>query len=366
MTGDVGAVNAARERVRVFEPKPGWTVSGHPLLNGMLEAARKRVRRSLVTFPLLILVVLAVALLDDQIFGIGPAVVIGVLALVGGTLQVLVYFTSIRPSYALRNHPFFEVRPDEILVSGRKVSFPLPGDGERRWVVVPLAPAQRVVLAGVRRVWMLGPDPSGRVAVLLPGALNGRSGRIRSEPAPGSVALAPQSREPVAPKDDPVLTAYFRTAARTNVIRVVVLFVVAGWLVWTFGDLEAPDDAGDLALGVLLGFAVVIVLLGCWSLVLLYRLHRAIDVPNWTELGIRLDSTIRTNGTVVAHAAGRVLLPDGREVPVKLMNMNVNLLVTAEETGRLWVLGTPEPGNRAYVGLPGYALLSVVKFGDAA
>jgi hypothetical protein len=361
MTGDRGAVSAAQERVRVFEPEPGWTLGGHPMLNGLLEVGRRRVRRNLVVFPPVIAVGVAVALLEGQLFGVLPLVLIGGLGLAGWGLQLFAYFYSIRPTYGLRNAPFFEARPDEILVSGRKVSFRVPGD---RWLVVKLGPAQRVLLARVRRMWLVGPDAVGRVGMLLPGMVNGAGGRLRAEPAPGSVALAALSREPVAPKDDPVLAAYFRSVARRNVISTVVLFATAGYLVWSFAGLQAPDDAGDFAVGLLLGLAGAIVVLGCWSLVVLYRLNQAITVPNWTELGIRLDSGIQTNGGIIANAAGRVLLPDGREVAVTLGRVNVSLLLTVETTGRLWVLGTPRPGNRAYAGLPGYPLVSVVKFGE--
>jgi hypothetical protein len=364
MTGDIGAVSAAQERVRVFEPEPGWTISGHPLLNELHERGRKRVRRGLVVFPLSVVAMIAVLLPDVPLIGAGPFIGMLGLGLLAVVAQLITYFYTVRPSYGLRNAPFFEVRPAELLVSGRKISFPLPGDGERRWVVVKLASAQRVVLAGIRRMWLLGPDQSGRVGVLLPGAVAGRGGWIRAEPAPGSVLLAAQSREPVAPKDDPVLRAYFRTAARTNLIFATLQFAAAGLAFWTFGGIEAPDGIGDFAVGLMLGLAVMMVLLGCCLLVPLYRLHQAITVPNWTELGIRLDGGIQANGTIVANAAGRVLLSDGREVTVKLPKANVNLLATVAETGRLWVLGTPRPGSRAYVGLPGYALLSVVKFGE--
>lgn len=361
MTGDVGAVDAARDRVRVFEPQPGSTLSGHPLLNGIMEIGRKRIRRNIVALPVAVALLVAIMFLEDDVFGAMPLVVIGVLAVVVWGLQVFVYFYAIRPTYGLRDKPFFEARPREILVSGRKVSFELPGGG---WLVVKLGPAHRALLAGLRRMWLVGPDASGRVGMLLPGMVNGSGGRIRTEPAPGSAALPALSRAPAAPKDDPLLAAYFRSAARRNVITTVVSFVVAGYLVWNFAGLEAPDAVGDLAVGLLLGAAGVIVLLSCWGFVLLHRLHRAISAPNWTELGIRLAGGIQANGLIVAGAAGRVLLPDGREVAVTLARTNVSLLLTVETTGRLWVLGTPEPGARAYIGLPGYPLVGTAKFGE--
>jgi hypothetical protein len=358
----MNSVSAAQERVRVFEPEPGWTLSGHPLLGGLFEAGRKRVRRNLVVFPVVTALLVALLLLEDDVFGVIPLALLGALCVAAWGLQLFAYFYSIRPTYGLRDKPFFEVRPSEILVSGRKVSFRTP-DGE--WLVAKVGPAQRALLAGLRRAWLVGPDASGRVGMMLPGMVNGPGGRVRAEPAPGSAVLPALSREPVAPKDDPVLAAYFRSAARRNVISTVVSFVVAGYLVWSFAGLQAPDAVGGLALGLLLGTAVAIVLVCGWGFVLLRRLERAISAPNWTELGIRLGGGIQTNGSIIANAAGRVLLPDGREVAVTLARINVSLLLAMENTGSLWVLGTPEPGSRAYVGLPGYPLVGIAKFGDA-
>jgi hypothetical protein len=90
---------------------------------------------------------------------------------------------------------------------------------------------------------------------------------------------------------------------------------------------------------------------------------RAVRAPNWTELSIVLDEGIRTTASPLASTSGRTLLPDGREVTVKLQKVNVNLLANVRDTGRLWVLGTPEAGRPAKIGLPGYPLLGTAKLG---
>jgi hypothetical protein len=94
-----------------------------------------------------------------------------------------------------------------------------------------------------------------------------------------------------------------------------------------------------------------------------FGMARAVRAPNWTELWIVLDEGIRTTASTLASTSGRTLLPDGREVTVRLQKVNVNLLANVRDTGRLWVLGTPKAGYPARIGLPGYPLLGTAKLG---
>jgi hypothetical protein len=347
-------------RVLVHEPRTDQPAIAEPLWRGLLEKGRKSSLRILVIVPIYL------AFMAWALYPAEPGVLI-VLAVLTGLRWILALISLNRSSvlHRLGNMPFREVRPadGELLVSGVKVSFRLPGDG--RWVVTKLSEAERLLLAGVRRVWTLGPDPSGRVFVALSGSVTGRMGRIRPEPVPGSTVLPNQDRQPAPPREDVVLRAALRRLQRRMVLGLVFFFALIGSLVWIFAADPFSDDsasASGLVGGVAGGTAVVAVFV-FWVAVVTAGIARAVRAPNWTELWIVLDEGIRTTASTLAGTSGRTLLPDGREVTVKLQKVNVNLLANVRDTGRLWVLGTPEAGRPARIGLPGYPLLGTAKLG---
>jgi hypothetical protein len=176
--------------------------------------------------------------------------------------------------------------------------------------------------------------------------------------------LAGRNRQPVAPKHDEVLSACMRRTWRRLVIGSAVLLVLFGSLLWIYvanpvgGDAPAPGVVGGMV-----GGAVALAVLIVRVAVLTFGMARAVRAPNWTELSIVLDEGIRTTASPLAGTSGRTLLPDGREVAVKLQKVNINLLANVRDTGRLWVLGSPEAGRSAKIGLPGYPLLGTAKLG---
>jgi hypothetical protein len=350
-----------QERVLVHEPRTDQPAIAEPLLRDLLEKGRKRTLNWLVIIPIYLAFMVWVPLYTGRQTAFIPVIVLFAFrwfALLINWIRVAA------PLHRMRNMPFREVRPTtgELLAAGSKVSFILPGD--RRWVVSKLPEAERLLLAGVRRIWMLGPDPRGRVFLVLRGSVTGWMGRIRPEPAAGSTALAGRNRQPVAPKHDEVLSACMRRTWRRLVIGSAVLLVLFGSLLWIYvanpvgGDAPAPGVVGGMV-----GGAVALAVLIVRVAVLTFGMARAVRAPNWTELSIVLDEGIRTTASPLAGTSGRTLLPDGREVAVKLQKVNINLLANVRDTGRLWVLGSPEAGRSAKIGLPGYPLLGTAKLG---
>ncbi|GAB3883641.1 hypothetical protein GCM10029964_043350 [Kibdelosporangium lantanae] len=55
-------------------------------------------------------------------------------------------------------------------------------------------------------------------------------------------------------------------------------------------------------------------------------------------------------------------LPDGTGLPVAVRWASTDLLANIQQTGRLWVLGIPNPGFRVVVGVPGYPIVAAARF----
>ncbi|GAA4543066.1 hypothetical protein [Amycolatopsis samaneae] len=248
--------------------------------------------------------------------------------------------------------------PEDALAAKSRVSLRHTDGDTAGWLVTRLPRAERLQLAGQRRIWVLGPGTDGRAFVMLPGTLRPRRARLRSRPVDGSAALTPVSREPSPPHRDPVLRAHADRVGVALVWNAVFLLAFAGALSWSVLRSSAVEVLGPRVAVVPLCFAGLIVLGACWYLVLAVRLATW-RPAEWTELRIVLDKPVQVVNGAVARLAGRAVLPGGWTVGFR-MRADPSLAATIGETGRLWVIGEPSGSTR--VGVPGYPLVGIARF----
>ncbi|MDQ0378046.1 hypothetical protein [Amycolatopsis thermophila] len=342
-----------QERVVAYEPHPGEPPASDALEVEILGKQRRRLINSLVVYVVLGAVLLV---LNPDVVSFSLVGVLGVVTLL--VLWALVF--RLRPARKLLHYPAVLLTPGQgqLLVKGSTVSVALPGP-EPRWVVVRLPRSKRILLAGTRRMYLIGPDPRGRVMVALPGGITGRFGRVRPAPATGSAEPVVPSRHLVPAAQDPVVTAFMREVWARAVAIVVVLVVVAAG-VWAVGSTAFDGHATGTPMTVL---AVVYVVLALTIPLRTAGLAAAVRSQHWQELYAELYTAIEPGATGGSgKAEGRVLLADG-EAKVRFTRQPLDLLVNIRASGRLWVLGTPQRGKRVVVGLPGYPVLGLVKLG---
>ncbi|MEU0462684.1 hypothetical protein ABZ215_01625 [Amycolatopsis sp. NPDC006131] len=339
-----------QERVLVHEPRHGEPAAADSLDVEIVTKQRNRLINSMVVY---VVAGAAVVALDPGPLSAGLATILAAVTVA----QLWLLFFRVLPCRRLLAHPVVLLTPGpgQLLVAGSKVSVALPGP-EPRWLVVRLPASKRVLLAGLRRLYFIGPDPRGRVLVGLPGGINGRFGRIRTAPEPGSVESAEQPRPMVAALRDPVVTTFLREV-RQRSWGMAGSFVLLAAGIWALGNL-ASDLPGTRTFTMIL--AVVYAVTGLLMPVRVATLSSAVREQPWQELHATLDTAI-TPGTsgAVGKATGRVMLPDGEAV-VRFPRVPLDLLVNVRDTRRLWVLGVPERGRRVVAGLPGHPVLAVV------
>ncbi|NIH77509.1 hypothetical protein [Amycolatopsis viridis] len=342
-----------RPRVLAYEPRSQQPPAADPLEVAVVEKQRRRLVNSSILYVVL---AAAAGLLVPEAFTLTLAGVLGAVVVP----QMYLLFFRVLPCRKLLAHPTALVAPGpgELLVAGSRVSVALPG-AEPRWLVVRLPESRRLLLAGDRRVFLVGPDPRGRVLVGLPGAIIGRFGRfgrIRPEPAPGAVEPAAPSRDLVEARHDPVVTAFLRELWRRS-WGIAVSFVLLAAVIWTTGAAVVELSAASAVTTVL---AVLYAVLGLLALVRMAGLSAAVQRGPWQELYGTLDTDIQLGASGgLGKAEGRVLLADG-EAPVRFQRVPLDLLVNVRDTGRLWVLGAPRQGKKVVAGLPGHPVLGLV------
>ncbi|EWC62866.1 hypothetical protein UO65_1814 [Actinokineospora spheciospongiae] len=244
-------------------------------------------------------------------------------------------------------------------------------DGTRHALVAAALPwAVRQVFARTGRVWLVGPDAGGWVALRSSGlALPLGAARVTAaDVALGyevEVAQPAPVRAPVAAADAVVsrLIAGPRRRSRTELIAPTVLLVFAGVVI---ADLLGRDFAGELLELTLLVLLATLLLAGLlawrvrkvryWA-----KVDRMLGVGGWTPVPATLAESAVDGGprTVTAQA-----VVAGRTVPVTLPRASQALRANVAGTGKLWVAGVPAPGAEAVAGLPGYPYLNLARFGS--
>ncbi|MEU7787132.1 hypothetical protein [Amycolatopsis sp. NPDC049159] len=335
------------ERVPAFELDPAMPSGALPIFGEYLD----RIGRSTADQRLLswLFLVFGVA----QFFtGAGVALPVGTLAL-AGTVEAWWLHRAYAhvPEKRLKREAFrqVDVTADGLVVAGRTVGVRLP-DG--RWLRVRLDEAHRLLLAGHRRVWLLGRGP--KVFVGFSGLVRVRRARVHETPPPGAVAvLAPAGSG--SPRLDPVLTAHRRQLARELRTTAAFLLVLAGFALWVRLDFPVMGwIAWAFAAGALLGALAT----GLRSL----AHRRPLPADHWTELRAVLDGPVRMGRRGSARLSGLTMLADGTVVAFRLPKADPSMAANIAATGRLWIAGVPRPGA-ARTGLPGYPVLGTVWLG---
>jgi hypothetical protein len=335
------------ERVPAFELDSAMPSGALPIFGEYLD----RIGRTAANGRLLTWV-LPVFGIAPFFTGAGVALTLGTIALAGSVVAWWLYRAHLWvPETRLKREPFRQVDivPDGLVAAGRAVGVRLP-DG--RWLRVRLDEAYRLLLAGHRRVWLLGRGP--KVFVGFSGVVRVRRARILDAPPSGAVAVAPVVASG-SPRLDPVLAAHRRRIARELRAMAAFLLVLAGFAVWVRFDFPVTKWAAlTITAGALLS-ALVTALRA-----VAYR--RPLPADHWTELRAVLDGPVRMGRHGAARLSGLTMLADGTVVGFRLHKADPSMAANIAATGRLWIAGVPRPGA-AKTGVPGYPVLGTVWLG---
>ncbi|SFW51701.1 hypothetical protein [Amycolatopsis australiensis] len=334
------------ERVRAFELDPAMPSGALPIFGEYLDRIGRNAadRRLLSWFFLLFGVA--------QFFtGAGVVLPVGILALAGSAEAMWWYRAYVGvPETRLKREAFrqVDIAADGLVAAGRTVGVRLP-DG--RWLRIRLDEPYRLLLAGHRRVWLLGRGP--KVFVGFSGVVRVRRGRIFATPPAGAVAVPPATGAGT-PRLDPVLTAHRRRIARDLRAAAAFLLVLAGFAVWVRHDFPATGWIAWTCAGGALLTALV-------AATRSFAYGRPLAADHWTELRAVLDGPVRM-GRRGARLSGLTMLADGTVVGFRMVKADPSMAANIATTGRLWIAGIPRPGG-ATAGVPGYPVLGTVWLG---
>lgn len=248
------------------------------------------------------------------------------------------------------------------------------GDGTRVRVW-GMPAAVRDVVARTGRVWLVGPDTPGWLALRVDGLHTpwparvttrgpGESGGVRL-PAAGPTGVVdglwsdPTATDrrlaPVGPLADPMVAWVRHLGSRqwgdlafTVVWAAALVLVVAlapiGWLV----PLAAVAGLGAVARP-------------AWRLRATHRLAALLNVGQWQRAEATLPSWeaghhSRGDGTATAR------LTSGERFTVDLRSVHLDVLANTWQTESIWIAGTPAHGRTLAVGFPGYPVLAAARF----
>lgn len=364
---EAGAV-PPREEIVVFEPREDRPAGEDPWIAPLVRAASRR-RRSLALWSLPLFAVCVFVLLAGRDWaGVALPVVLALFFAARFLLGVYNWFqSSPRSRERLLATPLRKIRLGEgdLRATKRALYVRLSDD---QWFRFRPSSVYAPLLARRRHVWVLGPDSSGRAIVFPPGMVQGVARRVETAPSSKAEPVVGAEARTVAPEDDPVVRAAARFNGRYVLAGAVAGLLVAGWLSASYGPwLLGPDLSMDNLLGAasLYGVMLAVFLLST-SLgagLRLRRLASAAHASAWTPLRITVDSPPRP-GVTFPSVTGRCTLPDDTLRAVELRRVSASLAAAVDASGVLWVAGEPIKGGNA-VGVPGYPVLGVAKFGPA-
>lgn len=345
------------ERVRLVEPQPGMPGHALPGLDQLLaQAKRGKYVFSAVVFA--IFAVIGVVSLPFTGPGVTAMLVVGPGLLACTAIRMLVLTSGM---VGLGNWPFTAVaaEPDGMRVAGSRLSLRLP-DG--RWLVFRTAEPNRLLIAGLRRVWLLGPDARGRVCVVVPSGVRLHRARLSDAPASGSAPLEPAVREPQRPADDQVLASTLRTARRRLLITAGVFALIAATGLWAGIDTAVRThfrSGGLITAGFVMTFGMLWIagqLLRSWFK------HRNLLPADagWFELRVNLSAPFTTSAAGVSVLAGYATLPDNSVHTFRTARIDAALAANIAVTGQLWAIGPFRRGKPIPIGLPGYPLVGQI------
>jgi hypothetical protein len=218
------------------------------------------------------------------------------------------------------------------------------------------------VIVRTGRVWLVGPDRKGWLALRVAGGhapwpargVRSPGGPVRRPRPAGSTGTA---------ADDPVAAGWAAVAVRLMLLRL-----------WPIGFIAVIFAVTAVGMGIATGtvtpwvvFAVVFV--APCLVILVVRLrrsreHRALPTllraGPWTRVDVRLrDRKARQDAT--ADATGVAQIDGGTALEIILPAANIDLLGTIAATGNVWLAGEPAAGRTLAAGFPGYPLLGVAR-----
>lgn len=267
-----------------------------------------------------------------------------VLVLIGSVYPAWMRPTTWRPATRrlLTQQPWRETAVRVLNTRGTKLY--LAGGGYVKVNALPPAVREIVVRAG--RVWLVGPDARGRLAIRVPGLLRAWPAR-RIPPVQGSAAL---------PTGEPIMRILLRPVTRSGQ-SVAYAAIAFGAVLQMIASILPPARNW-------VPFFIAVVTLVCavagsvstrrlWRL---YSTHHANDP--WIRAGAAVSSwRVRWNGFV----AGTVVLtlPDGRVLIAHLNRAPLDLFANVRQENALWIAGDHE------VGFPHYGIVAFARLAPA-
>lgn len=361
---EVPAVEPAGDAPAAADPSTGWA----------MQALRTAVLAPAILSMIAIVVGIVIGLAGvTEIFVLIIALA-GLLGLSAGAPVTLRWLRWRGPASALlAAGPW---RPAEVSVfrsaRGRSLGTRLrvlDADGEPMWLTaLGLSWSAQQVLARTGRIWLVGPDAEGNVAIRSSGLAVPIAMAQVSTQQSADVPVEAQQRAPRrAPKarDDVVvanLLAGPRRRSRTDLFAPILLLGLAiVVLVAVLRSNHAAPRFAELLWSVLAVLAVLAGFAG-WRIAKLLRtgrIDRMLAAGPWRAVPVDL------TGGPDPHRQelrGNATLPGGGTVEVSVPRAGFVLTANVAATGLLWVAGEPEPGRRTVAGLPGYPLLAVATF----
>ncbi|MFL6145145.1 MAG: hypothetical protein ACJ72N_25180 [Labedaea sp.] len=225
---------------------------------------------------------------------------------------------------------------------------------------VSLDGAERRLIARTGRVWVVGPDPAGWLALRLDGGAGIYSARL-VHPRAGTPAPTPTptSGGSATAGDDPVTSALARQWAWTH----------AGWLCG-LGLYALAAALFALLLSRWVPALLLLPLLLLPALIRIqwwYRVRVGLALPRrmrtgaWTPVPVTLRPWQTGPRGWTGNVTGTIHLDPDHRVEFEMPVARFDLLDTIDSTGTMWVVGQPRPGQTMVVGFPGYPLLGFAR-----
>jgi hypothetical protein len=364
----------AEHEVPAVEPIEDAPAAADPATEWALHAFRTALLAPAVMSLIAIVVAIAIGLAGvTEVFVLVVALA-GLLGLSAGAPVTLRWLRWRGPARALLEAQPWRAADVSVFrqARGRSVGCRLrvlDASGEPIWLTaVGLGWSGQQVLARTGRVWLVGPDADGTVAIRSSGLAVPIAMAQVTDQQPADLLVEAAQRAPRrAPKarDDVVvanLLAGPRRRSRTDMVAPVLLLGLAVFvLVAILRSNHAAPRFGELLGSVLVVLALLAGFAG-WRIVRLIRtsrIDRMLAAGPWRAVPVDLAGKPDPRKQ---ELRGNATLPDGGTVEVSVPRAGFVLAANVAATGLLWVVGEPEAGRRTVAGLPGYPLLAVATF----
>jgi len=345
------------ERVRLVEPHPGIPANQLPGLDQLLARTR---RGKFVYTAVVFGIITGIGVASAPYAGPGLASMLtfGPALMASVSIRVLVATAGMAEA-ATRPFTLVDVAPDGMRVAGRAVGLQLP---DHRWLTLRTGEPNRLLIAGIRRVWLLGPDARGRAFVLVPGNVRLHTARLRDAPPSDSEPVPPAQRTPLRPNEDPILVGHLRATSRRLLVIVGVFLLIAATSLWAGFDTAIRSHlraAGEMTAGFVLAFAML--LIAGQILVAWFKQRKLLPADaGWFELRVSLSAPFSTTGAGITVLTGYATLPDNSVHSFRTAKIDAALAANIAVTGQLWAIGPFRRGKPIAIGLPGYPLFGQV------